>query len=90
MNRKRTKLNRKLPEFNKKLHKLNRKLPKLDKKVKVNAASNSSGADYGEIPILGDDFKSFQIPVRYLLSLAPTGPLVAMMCHFNKQTNKQT
>jgi len=63
MNRKRTMLNKKLPEFNKKLHKLNRKLPKLDKKVKVDAASNSSGADYGEIPILGDDFKSFQIPV---------------------------
>merc|ERR1711990_1291324 len=46
-----------------KVPKMNRKLPKLDKKVKVNAASNSSGVDYGEIPILGDDFKSFQIPV---------------------------
>ena len=63
MNRKRKKLNKKLPEFNKKLHKLNRKLPKLKRKVKVDATSNSSGADY-EIPILDDDFKSFQIPVK--------------------------
>ena len=31
--------------------------------MKVNAGSKSSWADYEEIPILGDDFKSYQMPV---------------------------
>ena len=47
------KLNRKHP-------KLNKKPPKLNRKMKVNAGS---WADYEEIPILGDDFKSYQMPV---------------------------
>ena len=51
------KLNRKLP-------KLNKKPPKLNRKMKVNAGSKSSWADYEGIPILGDDFKSYQMPVR--------------------------
>ena len=52
--------------------KLNRKLPKLNKSVKVENGSKSSWADYGdspvgEIPDLGDDFKSAYVPVRTLI-----------------------
>ena len=47
----------------------NRKLPELNRKVKEDTASKSRGADYGdspigEIPDIGDDFKSAYVPVR--------------------------